>query len=907
MAVGLMRRQRDRLAFAWRSYWKGPYNLSTITAKFFGDGASSSAGMTVNERTALTYSAFWACVNAISTDVASLPLILYKRGEGGGKTRYTQSRTYQLLHDEPNPEMTSMTMRQVLTAHALTWGGGYAEIERDVLDRPKFLWPLTPDRVTPGRDQADNIVYEVSRSSGPPDIIPAADMLHIPGLGFDGTGGYSVVGMARESVGLGLATERFGATFFGNGATFGGVIAYKGPKPTELSDKNYVDMLKQKHQGVDRAHQLLALYNDATYSRMGIPPNDAQFLETRLHQVEEMCRWFRMPPHKIQHLLRSTNNNIEHQGIEYYTDTLRPWLVRWEQEINRKLISPLERRFQFAEHMIEGVLRGDLKSRYDAYAVGRQWGWLSADDVCDKENMNPLPGGIGKIYLLPLNMVPADRIGEVIDAQIAAKAPPAPAPQPAPNDPSSPSAARALEAILGELLAVQERIEAAVSRAAAADADAVRWKDSAGVFEAEAIRQRADADDLRQKAAVLEALRLEATQRADREVAERAAAIAAAVVDTAGQVEALTTRAVAAETGRAAVSAEIAQLQIMQAEREAALVEARERYNDFVATHVSRTQLEESETQRTALLEEMHRRAQERDEAVEARRQAEQRTDSEAAARATAETALTEQAAAVTALTESARSTSAQIEAFAERLALAEASQAAAHEARRVAEATVVERDAALADVQVRFAQRDAWVPPDSQDAALEALRAELDARTREHDLAVHDLGQARSLVEAHAGSVATATAALAEQQATAQRRMVAVIAAHRGLIADAMGRMIRRETEKARRAQATPEKLRAWIESFYPVHEDIAVTAVLPAIRAHLAWKQSADDPLMVAQAIVRQHIEESQRQLRMVLESDGEDIPQTLESTLRRWESERAEALADTFLREAVDHVSK
>jgi len=718
--------QRVRSAISRRSHWLGPYNLATIAAGIFGDGTPSSTGVRVSEETALTYSAFWACVNAISTDVASLPLIHYKRASGGGKERYTDSKLYRLLHDEPNSEMTSFTMRQVLTAHALTWGGGYAEIERGGDNKAIGLWPITPDRVTPGRDAGGQVQYRVTNTNRPPSFIPAADMLHIPGLGFNGLQGYSVVAMARESIGLGLATERFGGTFFGNGATFGGVIKYKGPKPPELSEKNAKEVLEGKHKGVDRAHQILALYNGAEYESRGIPPNDAQFLETRLHQVEEMCRWFRMPPHKIQHLLRSTNNNIEHQGIEYYTDTLRPWLVRWEQEINRKLISPSERRIQFAEHLIDGVLRGDLPSRYAAYAIGRQWGWLSADDICDRENMNPLPNGIGKVYLLPMNMTPADRITELIDAQIKAKETPAPAPGTPPAGAPDPNAVQQnalalVENIRIALTEAEQRAELLLTRAVQAEAQAT----ATGELQVEAEQLRAAAATAQQEVGTLQALLIEATTRAD----QAGAALLAAQADL--EARALT--------------------------QAAELAASRQRDTDASAD-VARLTAEVAEAQGSLVLE--------------------------AAARTEAE------------------------------------------------------------------------------------------------------------------------AAGAAEHAATLQR-MTAVIASHRGLVVDAMGRMIRRETEKARRAQTTPEKLRGWIETFYPVHADICRAALLPAMRVHLAWLQSADDPTVVTTALVTSHIDDSIRQLRAVLESEPEDYAMTLETTLRHWELDRADALADVILKEAIDHV--
>lgn len=772
-----------------RSYWKGPYTLSTITSSLFGDSPTASAGVSVSEQTALTYSAFWACVNAIATDVASLPLIHYKRDSGGGKTRYTDSKLYRILHDEPNPEMTSFTFRQTVTAHALTWGGGYAEIERDVQNRPHALWLLTPDRVQPYRTEADTIAYKVKRSNGDYNDISAGDMLHIPGLGFNGTVGYSVVGMARESIGLGLATEKFGGTFFGNGATFGGVIAYKGPKPPAASEKNLDEVLAAKHQGVDKAHKLLALYNDATYTRMGIPPNDAQFLETRLHQIEEMCRWFRMPPHKIQHLLRATNNNIEHQGIEYYTDTLRPWLVRWEQEINRKLIAPVERRIQFTEHLIDGVLRGDLPSRYAAYAVGRNWGWLSADDIRERENMNPLPNGQGKIYLLPLNMTPADRISELVDAEIAAKTKPAAAPVASADPAVQKNALEMVDAIRVALTETQEKAEGHLARAVAAEAAATQATDGGAVLRVEAETERAAALELAREVGTLKALLVEAT---DREAGERAARELA-------DEDAL--------TARAAEAAAVAHATAVQAEKEAAVGAAR---------------------------------------------------------------------------------------------------------------LTLAQREQALLDAETRLEERDGWLPPAdvatdkaeivaTHEAAMTRLVMDVDTRERERDAAICAVRQAEARAGEQAIALANAAEELASQQDSEQKRLVAVIGAHRSLIVDAMGRMIRRETEKARRAQATPEKLRAWIASFYPVHDEICRAALLPAIRAHVAWTQSGDDPAIVTSGFVRQHIEESIRQLLAVLDSDPEDYAETLETTLRRWELERSDVLADVILQEAVGYVGQ
>ena len=406
----LLQRVRGAVT-AVRSYWRSPISSSSHDGwnEFWGT-TPSATGVTVSSETALTYAPFFSGVQLISRDVASLPLFHYKRLKPFGKQKYTDSWIYGLLHDEFNPEMSSMTAREIMQAHVLTWGNAYAEIERDSANRPVALWPLTPDRVAPYRDARGALRYRVTGIDGPSVTLPAADVLHIHGLGYDGLVGYSLIAKARDSIGLGIATERFGATFFGNGATFGGVISYPGARPTELSEKSYREQLEGKHQGVARAHKLLALYNGASYTRIGIPPDDAQFLETRKFQIEEQARWLNLPPHKIGALDRATFSNIEQQSIDYVISCLRGWLVRWEQELNRKLISPLEQQQQFCEHVMDALLRGDTESRYRAYAIGRQWGWLCADDIRDWENLSPLPNGQGQVFLVPANMWPADKI-----------------------------------------------------------------------------------------------------------------------------------------------------------------------------------------------------------------------------------------------------------------------------------------------------------------------------------------------------------------------------------------------------------------------------------------------------------------------------------------------------------------
>ena len=371
-------------------------------------GAPTRTGVRVSESTALKLTAVFACVRILSETVASLPLPVYRRVPGGGKERAPDHPLYTVLHDIANPEMTAMVFRETIMSHCVTWGNGYAYIIRDNAGRVRELWPLLPDRTRPERNkQTGELYYITTRLDGQQIKLPPRDVLHIPGLGWDGIKGYSPIHMAREAIGLGLATEEFGARFFGQGTHIGGVAEHPG-KLGEQAHKNLTESLNAAYQGLGKSHLLLILEEGMKYQKIGIPPNDAQFLETRKFQVTEIARIFRVPPHMLADLERATFSNIEHQSIEFVVHTIRPWLVRWEQAIKMRLFSELERQTYFAEHIVDGLLRGDIQSRYQAYAVGRQNGWLSANDIREKENMNPIEDG-GDIYLVPLNMVPANQ------------------------------------------------------------------------------------------------------------------------------------------------------------------------------------------------------------------------------------------------------------------------------------------------------------------------------------------------------------------------------------------------------------------------------------------------------------------------------------------------------------------
>lgn len=440
------------IAEAVRS-WLGPYGSGDKALIALFGGKPTAAGVSVNEFTALNISAVYCAINIISGAVSSLPLILYKSLPNDGKERFTDHRLYKMLHDEPNPETTSMVFRRTLQAHALSWGNGYAEIQMDQSGMPAAVWQITPDRVEPYREPGKRapLRYRVAQDDGTKVTLDADRMLHLPGLGWDGLRGYSVIHMARESLGLTAATERFGSTFFGNGAT-AGLTAHHPGKLSEAAHARLKTSLTDALQGPNKAHNLVLLEEGVTIEKITIPPDDAQFLETRKFQTTEVARWFNIPPHMLKDLDRATFSNIEQQSLEFVLHTLTPWLVLWEQELTRKLIRPLERRQQFIKHNVKALLRGDTLSRYQAHAIARQWGWESANDVLKIEDENPI-GAQGDIYLVPSNMAPADRIHAVIDAQIAPKpAPLPPASPPARSEPDPDDRMRHLAALIVEQL-----------------------------------------------------------------------------------------------------------------------------------------------------------------------------------------------------------------------------------------------------------------------------------------------------------------------------------------------------------------------------------------------------------------------------------------------------------------------
>lgn len=374
-------------------------------------GSSTASGIRVNPQIALTLPAYFAAIRAISEDVAKVPLFVYRRLEPRGKDRVTSDPRHKLLHDQANALMTAMAFRETIMSHALGWGNGYGEIVFRRDQRPHSMSLLTPSRVTPELDSAGRVlVYRVTNADGTQVTLPAYRMFHLHGLGFDGITGYSIATLARETIALGLAQEKSGSSLFTNAVRAGGVLEY----PGKLEPDDAVNLRRsweRAYGGIDNAHKTVILENGMKFSPITIPFKDAQFVEGRGFSVLDIARFFRIPPHKIQHLADATFSNIQEQSLEYVTDTLMAWFRRFESEANSKLFQEGEKKTLFVEHLVEGLLRGDIESRFKAFATAKQWGWMSSNDILEIENRNGI-GKQGDHYLAPLNMVPADQFGE---------------------------------------------------------------------------------------------------------------------------------------------------------------------------------------------------------------------------------------------------------------------------------------------------------------------------------------------------------------------------------------------------------------------------------------------------------------------------------------------------------------
>ena len=392
----------------------------TVGSSFAFFLGNSTSGKVVTERSAMQMTAVYSCVRILSEAVAGLPLHFYEYLDDGSKKRAVDNPLYFLLHDEPNPDMTSFIFRETLMTHLLLWGNAFAQIIRNGKGEVTALYPLMPNKMSVERDDKGEIFYLYSKAveEGKPQeagyhILKKEDVLHIPGLGFDGLVGYSPIAMAKNAIGLAIATEEFGSKFFANGAAPSGVLEHPGTikDPTKVREA-----WMSQFGGSSNSGKVAVLEEGMKYTPISISPEAAQFLETRKFQINEIARIFRVPPHMVGDLEKSSFSNIEQQSLEFVKYTLDPWIIRWEQALNKALLPKEHKNKYFFKFNVEGLLRGDYQSRMNGYAVARQNGWMSANDIRGLENLDKIPAEQGgDLYLINGNMLPLNKAGAYAD------------------------------------------------------------------------------------------------------------------------------------------------------------------------------------------------------------------------------------------------------------------------------------------------------------------------------------------------------------------------------------------------------------------------------------------------------------------------------------------------------------
>lgn len=361
-------------------------------------GMFTISGVSVSEDSAIGLSAIWNCVALKARTLAQLPIDLYGNGTGGNKYVDFTNPVYALVKYAPNNAQTAFNYSQITQAHLELWGNSYSIIYRDRNAVAGELWPVHPSKAVPVLSQSRKLYYEISGER----TFTSDEILHLPGLGFDGIKGKSPIRIAAENIGLGLAAQTYGSTFFSNGANVGSIYTH----PNQLSDTAYnrlKDSLEKKNAGLMNANRPMILEEGMKFEKVGLPPEDAQFLETRKFQKSDYASMFQVPQHLIGVMDAATYSNIEHQAIEFVVFCMTPVLKLREEEMNRKLLRTDELGRKYFKYNVNGLLRGDSAARAQYYKDGLQGGWLSVNDIRKLEDQNPVEGG--DTYLTPVNMI----------------------------------------------------------------------------------------------------------------------------------------------------------------------------------------------------------------------------------------------------------------------------------------------------------------------------------------------------------------------------------------------------------------------------------------------------------------------------------------------------------------------
>lgn len=355
----------------------------------------SSAGKVVNERTAMQTTAVYSAVRILAESIASLPLHVFEKGADGNRVKAEDLNLFYLLHDKPNPEMTSFIFRETLMTHILLWGNGFAQILRNGRGEVIGLYPLLPNKMSVERDETGQLYYRYIRYENEPPtmegntvILMPSEVLHIPGLGFDGLVGYSPISMTKNAIGLALAAEEYGSRFFANGAAPAGVLEH----PGVIKDVSKLrESWNNTFGGSGNAGKVAILEEGLHFNPIAMSPQDSQLLETRQYQITEIARIFRIPPHMLADLSKATFSNIEHESLEYVKYTLTPWICRWEASLTDALLTREEQRKYEIRFNVDGLLRGDYKSRMEGYAIGINNGFMCPNDVRRLESFDLIP------------------------------------------------------------------------------------------------------------------------------------------------------------------------------------------------------------------------------------------------------------------------------------------------------------------------------------------------------------------------------------------------------------------------------------------------------------------------------------------------------------------------------------
>ncbi|TVQ38488.1 MAG: phage portal protein [Spirochaetaceae bacterium] len=400
---GIVKRITAAFRAAWRAQTLG--ELDTWMDRLMSGGPSSS-GADVTGETAVNFTSFFSGVFQISQTIASCDTYLYRTERDGSRHIWPQHPLYRVLKLRPNARMDAFRWKEAMQHHAIVWGNGYSVKMVDGSGRVNGLWLLNPERTRVEQEDDGELVYIVRESTGEEFRYSQDQIFHLAGFGFNGVQGYPLLQIHREAIGLGLSQQAFTGRFISNGTHLGGILKH----PAKLSDPAHERLREswpQQYGGAAKAGTTAILEEGMDYQTVGMPLADAQFLESKVFQTQEMARILNISPYKLKDYSHATFSNVEHLGIEYATDTIRPWAERWEAAIDTQLLSESEQLVASSEFDLAGIQRGDVVTMNRGFQIARNGGWMNADEIRQRQGMNKIGDNAGEAYWWPKNMADA--------------------------------------------------------------------------------------------------------------------------------------------------------------------------------------------------------------------------------------------------------------------------------------------------------------------------------------------------------------------------------------------------------------------------------------------------------------------------------------------------------------------